>query len=87
MTNNEKKVYMSFSTDVIHGGHISIIQKAAKFGELTIGVLTDEVVAGYRRFPVLKYYERAKILENIKGVSKVIPQKTLNYTENLHISQ
>lgn len=78
-----KTVYMSFSTDIIHGGHTSIIQKAAELGELTIGMLTDEVVASYRRFPVLKYEERVKILENIKGVSKVIPQKTLSYAENL----
>lgn len=85
MTNNKKTVYMSFSTDVIHGGHTSIIQKAAKLGELTIGMLTDEVVASYRRFPILKYDERVKILENIKGVGKVIPQKTLSYAENLHM--
>jgi phosphoenolpyruvate phosphomutase len=83
MTSNEKTVYMSFSTDVIHGGHTSIIKKAAELGELTIGMLTDDVVANYRRFPVLKYEERVKILESIKGVSKVVPQKTLSYAENL----
>jgi phosphoenolpyruvate phosphomutase len=74
---------MCFSTDVIHGGHTSIIQKAAELGELTIGVLTDNVVASYRRFPVLKYDERVKLLESIKGVTKVVPQNTLSYAENL----
>lgn len=83
MTENKKSVYMCFSTDVIHGGHTSIIQKAAEIGELTIGILTDEVVANYKRFPVLKYDERAKILNSIKGVSKVLPQNTLSYAENL----
>lgn len=78
-----KTVYMSFSTDVIHGGHISIIQKAAQLGELTIGMLTDEVVASYRRFPVLKFAERVKLLEGIKGVARVIPQHALSYAENL----
>ena len=78
-----KTVYMCFSTDLIHGGHISIIQKAAQLGELIIGVLTDEVVASYRRFPVLKYDERVKLFENIKGVSKVVPQDTLSYAKNL----
>jgi len=85
MTNEKETVYMSFSTDIIHGGHISIIKKAAELGELTIGMLTDDVVASYKRFPVLKYDERVKILEGIKGVSSVIPQKTLSYKENLHI--
>lgn len=85
MTKEKKTIYMSFSTDVIHGGHTSIIQKAAELGELIIGMLTDDVVASYRRFPVLKYNERVKILESIKGVSKVIPQKTLSYAENLRM--
>lgn len=78
-----KTVYMCFSTDVIHGGHTSIIQKAAELGELTIGMLTDEVVASYKRFPVLKYDERARILESIKGVTKVVPQTSLSYADNL----
>lgn len=85
MAEKKKTVYMSFSTDVIHGGHTSIIQKAAKLGELTIGMLTDDVVASYKRFPVLRYEERVKILESIKGVSRVIPQKTLSYAENLRM--
>ncbi len=80
---SNKSVYICLSTDVIHGGHTSIIRKASELGELTVGVLTDEVVASYRRFPILKYDERVKILDSIKGVSKVIPQKTLSYAENL----
>lgn len=72
-------VYLSMSTDVIHGGHMNIIQKAAELGELTVGVLTDEVVASYKRFPLLTYDERVKIISNIKGVAKVIPQDTLSY--------
>ncbi|MFG6382761.1 MAG: phosphoenolpyruvate mutase [Lachnospiraceae bacterium] len=71
------------STDIIHGGHINIIQKAAELGELTVGVLTDEVVASYKRFPLLSFEERVKTIENIKGVSKVIPQTTLSYKKNL----
>lgn len=78
-----KTVYMSFSTDAIHGGHISIIQKAAALGKLTIGVLTDDVVASYKRFPILNYDERVKLFESIKGVEKVIPQTTLSYADNI----
>lgn len=79
----KKKVYMCFSTDVLHGGHISIIQKASALGELIIGVLTDEAVASYKRFPVLSYDERVKLFENIKGVSEVVPQTTLSYVDNI----
>lgn len=85
MMEERKTVYMCFSTDVIHGGHTSIIQKAAKLGELTIGMLTDEVIASYRRFPILKFEERVKLLESIKGVERVIPQHTLSYADNLRL--
>lgn len=78
-----KTVYMCFSTDIIHGGHTEIIRKAAQHGQLIIGMLTDDVVASYRRFPVLRYDERVKLMESIKGVAKVVPQHTLSYKENL----
>lgn len=78
-----KTVYMSFSTDVIHGGHIEIIQRAAEYGELIIGVLTDTAVASYKRFPLLTYQERVKIVKSINGVHTVIPQETLSYAANL----
>lgn len=78
-----KKVYMSFSTDVIHCGHINIINRAAELGEITAGILTDEVVASYKRFPILSYEERAMIFQNIAGINKVVPQDTLSYEKNL----
>lgn len=74
---------MGFSTDVLHGGHMAIIQKAASLGELTIGMLTDEAIVSFKRFPILNYVERVKLVEAIKGVSVVVPQSTLSYAENL----
>ena len=79
----EKTVYLCFSTDIIHGGHIAIIQRAAKLGKLLIGLMTDEAVATYKRFPILSYEERRKIIENIKGVSEIVEQTTLSYVPNL----
>ena len=78
-----KTVYMCFATDVIHGGHIAIIQKAAKLGRLTIGVLSDEAAATYRRFPLLPMEERMEILKSIAGVGRVVEQRELGYRENL----
>lgn len=78
-----KKVYIAMSADIIHSGHISIINEGAKLGEVYIGLLTDEAIASYKRLPVLDYESRKKIFENIKGVKEVIPQKTLDYTDNL----
>ncbi|MBE5896308.1 MAG: phosphoenolpyruvate mutase [Lachnospiraceae bacterium] len=75
----QRTVYMSFSADVIHGGHISIIKKAARLGKLTIGVLTDEAVSSYKRYPLNPETERFELLSNIKGVSAVVYQKELSY--------
>ncbi|MBQ6702955.1 MAG: adenylyltransferase/cytidyltransferase family protein [Clostridia bacterium] len=76
-------VYMCFSTDIIHSGHIAIIQKAKKLGKLVIGVLTDEAVEKYKRYPILPFDERKMLMENIRGVHKVIEQSTLSYKDVL----
>ncbi len=78
-----RTVYMCFSADMIHGGHIEIIRKAQKLGKLIIGILSDEAVVSYKRFPLVPASERKKLFENIAGVYKVVEQKTLSYTANL----
>lgn len=78
-----KKVYVGMSTDVIHHGHINIIETARKLGEVTVGLLTDKAIANFKRVPLLSYEQRKKIIENIKGVKNVIPQETLDYVPNL----
>ena len=78
-----RTVYMCFSTDIIHGGHIAIIKKAQKLGRLIIGVLSDEAVSSYKRLPMVPATERKKLFENVTGVYKVVDQKTLSYKENL----
>lgn len=80
-----KRVYTCFSTDIIHSGHIKIINNASKLGEVYVGVLPDEEVASYKRFPLLPYDERVTILSNIRGVSKVVRQNTLSYAENIRL--
>ncbi len=77
------KVYLAMSADIIHHGHINVIREASELGEVIVGVLTDEVIASYKRFPLLEYSERKAIVENIKGVSQVVPQETLDYVPNL----
>lgn len=76
-------VYMCFSTEYIHSGHIAIINKAKRLGRLTIGVLSDEAVASYKRFPLMPFEERKSMVANIKGVEQVVEQRTLSYAENL----
>ena len=78
-----RTVYMCFSTDIIHGGHIAIIKKAQRLGKLIIGVLSDEAVSSYKRLPLVPASERKVMFENIAGVYKVVDQNTLSYKGNL----
>lgn len=79
----DKIVYVAMSADLIHHGHLNVIQHACKLGHVIIGLLTDEAVSSYKPLPYLNYEQRKVIVENIKGVSQVIAQKTLDYSENL----
>ena len=76
-------VYVGMSADMIHHGHINIINEAAKLGEVTVGLLTDKAIASYKRLPYLTYEEREAVVAGLKGVLKVIPQETLDYRPNL----
>lgn len=81
----KKKVYVGMSADLIHPGHLNIINEAKKLGEVTVGLLTDKAIASYKRLPYLTYDQRKIIIENIKGVSEVISQDTLDYVPNLNL--
>ncbi len=80
---NSKTVYIGMSADLIHQGHLNIISEGKKLGKVIIGLLTDEAIARYKRLPLIAFKERKLIVENLKGVSQVTPQKTLDYVENL----
>ena len=80
---NEKTVYLSMSTDVIHGWHIAIIEKARKLGNITIWALSDHAISSFKRFPLISYKERVDLYKNIAWISDVIEQKNLSYKENL----
>jgi phosphoenolpyruvate phosphomutase / 2-hydroxyethylphosphonate cytidylyltransferase len=79
----KKTVYTAMSADILHIGHLNILSEAAKHGDVVVGILTDKAIASYKRLPTLSYEIRSKTVERIKGVSKVIPQKSLDYTDNL----
>jgi len=78
-----KKVNVGMSADLVHPGHINIINKAVALGDVTIGLLTDSVIASYKRLPCLAYDQRKIVIENIAGVKNVVPQETLDYVPNL----
>ncbi len=80
-----KNVYIGMSADLIHKGHLNIIKEGRKLGDVIVGLLTDKAIASYKRLPLISYDERKVIVENLKGVKKVIAQETLDYVPNLKI--
>lgn len=78
-----KKVYVAMSADIIHQGHLNVLNEARKFGDIIVGLHTDDVIRGYWRNPIMKYEERKEVVSNIKGVELVAPQDSLDQVENL----
>lgn len=71
--------YTCFTTDVIHEGHMNIIKEAAKLGDVVVGVLSDECMIRFDRFPSVSFEERIKLVEAIPEVSKVVVQDMIHY--------
>ena len=76
-----KKAYTCFCTDVIHEGHLNIIKEAQKYGEVIVGVLSDEAMVRYNRFPVVSFEERIQMVTELEGVSDVVIQKDIMYDQ------
>lgn len=76
-----KKVYTCFCTDVIHEGHLNILKKAKEYGEVIVGVLADEAMVRYNRFPTISLEDRVEIVKNTGLADRVIVQNTIMYDE------
>jgi len=77
-------VYSSVTADLFHYGHLRLLENANKLGDFHIcGVLTDEAIKSYRKEPVANFKERMAIISSLRCIDMVIPQHSLNPTENL----
>ena len=78
-----KTVYLGMIGDIMHPGLINIINEGAKYGDVMIGLYTDKAIATHKRLPYLNYEQRKNVIENIKGVSTIVPQDDWSYVPNL----
>lgn len=84
MTDRDRPlVYVGMSADLIHPGHLNVLAKARSLGEVVVGLLTDAAIASYKRIPYMTFEQRKTVVENLVGVSRVVPQTTLDYVPNL----
>ena len=76
-----KTVYTCFCTEIIHEGHLNIINEAHKRGKVIVGCLSDEALIRYNRFPTISQEERAKLYKSIDGVEEVVIQNDMLYDD------
>jgi phosphoenolpyruvate phosphomutase / 2-hydroxyethylphosphonate cytidylyltransferase len=76
-------VYVGMSADLVHPGHLNVLDRAAELGDVVVGLLTDRAIASYKRLPHMSYEQRRAVVEHLRGVTSVIPQETLDYSHNL----
>lgn len=78
-----KTVYVGMSADLVHPGHLNVLQRAAELGSVVVGLLTDEAIASYKRVPYMTYEQRRAVIASLRHVDRVVPQTTLDYVPNL----
>lgn len=81
--NPNKIVYVGMSADLIHPGHLNILKTARELGSVVVGLLTDTAIASYKRLPHMSFEQRKIVVENLKGVDRVVAQESLDYVPNL----
>lgn len=82
-----KKVYTCFCTDIIHDGHLNIINEAKKYGRVIVGCLSDKALIRYNRFPTVSQEERVKLYRSLEGVDEVVVQEDMLYDDVLMLIQ
>ena len=78
-----KTVYVGMAADIIHPGHINVLKKANELGDVTVGLLSDEAIASYKRVPYMNWESRKEIIESLTLVKNVVLQNTLDYGDNI----
>ncbi len=77
------KVYISLIGDILHAGHVRLINEGSKYGEVIIGLLTTEACAELDDIPIIEFKKRKEVINSISKVSKVVKQDTASYIKNL----
>lgn len=67
------RVFTTMVADLFHFGHVNFLREAKKLGDhLTVGLISDERAAGYKRRPIMSYDERLAVVESCRFVDAVI---------------
>ncbi len=62
--------------DFLHHGHINILEKAKRKGNIILALVTNKGILSYKgKKPLIDFRYRLKIAKNIKLISLIIPSK------------
>lgn len=78
-------VYCDMCGDLFHYGHVRLLQRVHKIARdeglgLLVGVHSDEMIATYKRTPVMTLLERVEVISAIKGVDRVVVDAPVHIT-------
>jgi cytidyltransferase-like protein len=75
------RVYVDMVGDLFHAGHVELLRAAREFGDwLVVGVLSDAVVASYKRKPIMTLAERVAVIAACRYVDEVLPDAPFRVT-------
>jgi len=77
----QKRVYCCGVFDMLHVGHVTLFKYLSKYGDVIVGVLNDEIVASYKRIPIMTHDERCNAVKEAKYVTDVIENCPLDTNE------
>ena len=76
-----KTVYTCFCTDVIHDGHLNIINHAKEYGRVVVGCLSDKEMIRCTKFPTTTEEDRMELYRSLDGVDEVVLQDNMLYDD------
>ncbi|MDA9676126.1 aminotransferase class V-fold PLP-dependent enzyme [Pseudomonadota bacterium] len=70
---NKKRIMVDMSATLLHHGHIRLLQHAATYGKVVVGLTADDEIEKKKGYvPELSYDQRKEILESISVVTEVV---------------
>lgn len=72
-------IVVTFGTfDLFHVGHKRILERASKYGDLIVGISSDELnFSKKQKYPVYSFEQRKEIIDSVRYVSKTFKEESL----------
>ena len=71
-------VFVPMCLDFMHHGHVNILNKASKKGNIILGLMRDEAISKYKKKPINNFQQRKTIALSLKNIKKILPVHDLN---------